>query len=142
ARRGGGPAAARPERAGCRRAANRAPHPALCVQGAPADARARRRRRPDVVERKARRARVEGNVPVTADTPGTFPALLRRNRDLYGAKSALVTEDRAITHSELDGESRMVAARFVAGGAGKSARIGVLLPNGIEFAVVAAAAWR
>lgn len=74
--------------------------------------------------------------------PATFPALLRRNREVYGAKGALVTEDRSITHAELDAESRALAARFVAEGVGKGARVALLLPNGIEWAVIAAAVWR
>jgi acyl-CoA synthetase (AMP-forming)/AMP-acid ligase II len=74
--------------------------------------------------------------------PLTFPALLRRNRDAYGAKAAIVTEDRRITHAELDAESRALAARLVAVGTGKGARVGVLLPNGVDWAVIAAAAWR
>jgi acyl-CoA synthetase (AMP-forming)/AMP-acid ligase II len=76
------------------------------------------------------------------DAPLTIPALLRRNRDEHGAKRALVTETRAITYEELDAESAALAARLIAAGAAKSARIGVLLPNGIEWAVIATAAWR
>jgi acyl-CoA synthetase (AMP-forming)/AMP-acid ligase II len=74
--------------------------------------------------------------------PATFPALLRRNRQEHGAKPALVTEDRSITHAELDRASRVLAGRFVAAGIGKGSRVGVLLPNGIDWALTAAAAWR
>jgi acyl-CoA synthetase (AMP-forming)/AMP-acid ligase II len=79
---------------------------------------------------------------LTPEAPTTLPALLRRNRDRYGAKAAVVTENRTITHAELDAESAAIAARLVAAGAGKGARIGVLLPNGVEWAVIAAAAGR
>ena len=72
----------------------------------------------------------------------TLPALLRRNRELHGTKPAIVTDDRVITHAELDTDSCALAARFVAAGIGKGARVGLLLPNGIEWAVIAAAVSR
>jgi acyl-CoA synthetase (AMP-forming)/AMP-acid ligase II len=74
--------------------------------------------------------------------PATFPGLLRRNRDEHGPKAALVTEDRSITHAGLDAESRSLAARLVGAGVGKGDRVGLLLPNGIEWAVTAAAVVR
>ena len=74
--------------------------------------------------------------------PATFPALLRRNRERCGDERAIVTEDRAITHAELDDASRALAARLVAAGCGKAARVGLLAPNGIEWAVTAAAVLR
>lgn len=72
----------------------------------------------------------------------TLPDLLQRNRDRYGAKSALVTEDRSITHADLDNESRALAGHLAANGVEAGTRVGVLLPNGIEWAVVACAVWR
>jgi acyl-CoA synthetase (AMP-forming)/AMP-acid ligase II len=74
--------------------------------------------------------------------PTTFPALLQRNAGEDGAKHAVVTEDRALTHGEFDRESRVLAARCAAAGIGKGARVGILLPNGIEWAVTAASVWR
>jgi acyl-CoA synthetase (AMP-forming)/AMP-acid ligase II len=79
---------------------------------------------------------------LTRDATITLPALLARNRAERGEQRAIVTEARAITHAELDAESAALATRFVAAGAGKGARVGVLLPNGIEWAVIAAASWR
>jgi acyl-CoA synthetase (AMP-forming)/AMP-acid ligase II len=72
----------------------------------------------------------------------TLPGVLRRNRDAHGAKPAIVTEDRAITHAELEVESRALATRLVAAGVGKGAHVGLVMPNGIEWAVTAAAVWR
>jgi acyl-CoA synthetase (AMP-forming)/AMP-acid ligase II len=69
----------------------------------------------------------------------TLPELLQRNRS---ATRALVTDDDAITHEELDDRSRALAARLVAAGVGKGTRVGLLLPNGIDWAVFAAAVWR
>jgi acyl-CoA synthetase (AMP-forming)/AMP-acid ligase II len=72
----------------------------------------------------------------------TVPLLLRRNRDAYGAKRAVVTSDGAISHAELEAESRSRAGRLVAAGAGKGARVGLLAPNGLDWAVTATAAMR
>jgi acyl-CoA synthetase (AMP-forming)/AMP-acid ligase II len=74
--------------------------------------------------------------------PLTVPALLRRNRDTQGAKPAIVTVDRSLTHAALDDESRTLAARLAAHGVGKDSRVGLVLPNGIEWAVIAAAVTR
>jgi acyl-CoA synthetase (AMP-forming)/AMP-acid ligase II len=72
----------------------------------------------------------------------TVARLLRRNRDAYAAKRAVVTDEGAITHADLEVESRSRAARLAAAGTGKGARIGLLAPNGIDWAVTAAAAMR
>ncbi len=82
-----------------------------------------------------------GNASVNAELR-TFPALLLRNREAYGAKPAIVTADRSITHAALDDESRALAARLAAAGVGKGSRVGLVLPNGIEWAVIAAAVAR
>ncbi|HWS44643.1 MAG TPA: class I adenylate-forming enzyme family protein [Acidimicrobiia bacterium] len=72
----------------------------------------------------------------------TLPALLDRNREARGDEPVMVTADRGIRHGELDEQSAVLAARLVAAGIGKGARLGVLLPNGIEWAVIACAAAR
>jgi acyl-CoA synthetase (AMP-forming)/AMP-acid ligase II len=74
--------------------------------------------------------------------PRTLPELLRHNRDAHGAKPAIVTADDVITHGDLDVQSRALAARFACAYIGKSSRVGIMLPNGIEWAVVVAALWR
>lgn len=74
--------------------------------------------------------------------PATLPALVRRNRAVHGAKAAVVTAERSISHAALDRDSAALAARLVAAGAGKGARVGLLLPNGIDWVVLALAAAR
>ncbi|GIU88569.1 MAG: AMP-binding protein [Acidimicrobiia bacterium] len=79
----------------------------------------------------------------TASAPApTLPLLLAHNTATRGEADAVVTPDAAISHGGLDRESRAVAARLVAAGVGKGTRLGLLAPNGIEWVVVAAAAWR
>ena len=72
----------------------------------------------------------------------TFPGLVRRNTERHGAERAIVTADDAITYAQLDERSAAVAARLVASGVTKGARVGLLAPNGIEWAVVASAVMR
>jgi acyl-CoA synthetase (AMP-forming)/AMP-acid ligase II len=72
----------------------------------------------------------------------TLPELLHRNRTEHDSKPVIVTDARALTHAELDRDSCALAGRFIRPGVGKGARVGILLPNGIEWAVTAAAIWR
>src|SRR6516164_9283762 len=78
------------------------------------------------------------------DTPGpcTFPALLRRNSAAYGGKPAIVGDGAAISHAELNRDSRALAVRLVAAGVARSARVGLIMPDGADWAVTAAAAMR
>ncbi len=55
---------------------------------------------------------------------------------------AIVSDDRSITYDELNAESRALACRLVAAGVGKGDRVGLLLPNGIDWAVTAVAILR
>ncbi len=72
----------------------------------------------------------------------TLPALLQHNAQRYGAKPAIVTTERSVTHAALNAESHALAARLVTAGAGKGARVGIVMPNGIDWAVIACAAAR
>lgn len=72
----------------------------------------------------------------------TIPLLLAANRETHGARPVMVDDDRAITHAELDAASRDLAARLVAAGVGKGDRVGLLAPNGIEWATTAMAVMR
>jgi len=74
--------------------------------------------------------------------PLTVPALLRRNAGTQGAKAVLVTEERSLSHAALDADSRALAASLVAAGVGKGARVGLMGPNGIDWAVTAMAVLR
>ena len=72
----------------------------------------------------------------------TIPALLRLRAAQDGDAIALVHDDASISYRALDERSRALAGRLVAAGVGKHARVGLLLPNGIEWATVAYAALR
>ncbi len=72
----------------------------------------------------------------------TLPALLERNSALHPDKPAVVADGKSITYAELDHASRKLAARLVAAGISKSSRVGLLMPNGTEWVLSAAAAAR
>jgi acyl-CoA synthetase (AMP-forming)/AMP-acid ligase II len=76
------------------------------------------------------------------DESMTLPALLRRNRTTVGAKDVLVAESATLTHAELDERSRDLAGALVGAGLARSSRVGLMAPNGIEWAVTAAAVMR
>lgn len=86
----------------------------------------------------AERLELWGDVGVRA----TVPALLAAAAAKYGARDFIVTRDERMTFAEVEERSRALAKRFLAAGAGKGTRIGILLPTGPEFAVAFLAAAR
>ena len=72
----------------------------------------------------------------------TIPAWLAHRRAESGGLRALVTRDDALTYEDLDAASASLAAALVAEGVVKGDRLGLLAPNGTEWAVVAYAAMR
>jgi acyl-CoA synthetase (AMP-forming)/AMP-acid ligase II len=78
---------------------------------------------------------------VTPDA-ATIPALLVHRRRADAERAALVTADDATTYAKLDDATRALAARLVAAGVVKGDRVGLLAPNGIEWAVTGLAALR
>jgi acyl-CoA synthetase (AMP-forming)/AMP-acid ligase II len=74
--------------------------------------------------------------------PATVPELLRHNKSRYAGKAALVEDDRVTSHGQLDDESRSLAGRLVAAGVTGESRVGLVMPNGVDWATVAAAVMR
>jgi len=72
----------------------------------------------------------------------TIAAFLRHRAAHDAEVQALVYDDDAISYRELDERSRALSARLVAAGVDKRSRVGVLMPNGIEWATLAYAALR
>jgi acyl-CoA synthetase (AMP-forming)/AMP-acid ligase II len=72
----------------------------------------------------------------------TVPGLLAHRRAHDGDLQALVTLSEAVDYAELDNRSAGVAARLVADGVVKGDRVGLLAPNGIEWAVIGLAVMR
>jgi acyl-CoA synthetase (AMP-forming)/AMP-acid ligase II len=74
--------------------------------------------------------------------PRTLPELLRHNSAAHGGKPAIVEPAASVSHAELDSASRALAARLVAAEVAKSSRVGLIMPNGSEWAVTAMAVMR
>jgi acyl-CoA synthetase (AMP-forming)/AMP-acid ligase II len=72
----------------------------------------------------------------------TLPALLARNAAVDRDKPAVVADGNSITYAELDHASSKLAARLIAAGVGKSSRVGILMPNSMDWVLSAAAAAR
>jgi acyl-CoA synthetase (AMP-forming)/AMP-acid ligase II len=72
----------------------------------------------------------------------TLPELLVLQRQSCGDQQAIVTADSQLSYVELDDRSRALAGALVAAGVTKSARVGLMAPNGIDWAVVATAVTR
>lgn len=67
----------------------------------------------------------------------TIPAVIARRRRTNPGLQALVNDSVSVTWTELDDASRALASRLVRAGVGKGERVGLLLPNGIEWATAA-----
>jgi acyl-CoA synthetase (AMP-forming)/AMP-acid ligase II len=70
--------------------------------------------------------------------PGVLAQRVREDADLQ----AIVSDDRSITYAELDDDSRSLASRLVAAGIGKGDRVGLLMANGVDWAVTSMAILR
>jgi acyl-CoA synthetase (AMP-forming)/AMP-acid ligase II len=72
----------------------------------------------------------------------TIPRVMARRRQADPKVQALVTDESSITYAELDDASRALAGRMVRDGLGKGDRVGLLMPNGIDWATAALAVMR
>ena len=72
----------------------------------------------------------------------TLPQLIRRWAHEQPDKPFVVTEDDALTYAQLERASGAVAGWFAAAGVGKGTRVGLLMPNGTAWPVVALGASR
>jgi acyl-CoA synthetase (AMP-forming)/AMP-acid ligase II len=74
--------------------------------------------------------------------PLTVPALLRDRADRFGDAVMLVCDDDELTYAEAARRSAVLARGLLALGAGRGTHVGVLHPNGSNFAVAWLAAAR
>jgi acyl-CoA synthetase (AMP-forming)/AMP-acid ligase II len=72
----------------------------------------------------------------------TVPALVRRWAAEQPDKPFVVTDDDTLTFGELERETASVACWFASKGVGKGTRVGVLMPNGTAWPIVAIGAAR
>jgi acyl-CoA synthetase (AMP-forming)/AMP-acid ligase II len=72
----------------------------------------------------------------------TLPALLHRAVDRYGDDDFLVVGRHRLSFRDAERKSRQVALQLISRGVGKGARIGIILPTGIEWVITWLAAAR
>ena len=72
----------------------------------------------------------------------TVPRLVRRWAREQPDKPFVVTDHDTLTYGRLEQETAAIACRFAATGVGKGTRVGVLMPNGTSWPVVAIGASR
>ena len=65
----------------------------------------------------------------------TIPNLLRNAVETFGNREFLVEDARTLSYAEVDEASSMVARALLALGSGKAARVGLLIPNGVDWVV-------
>jgi acyl-CoA synthetase (AMP-forming)/AMP-acid ligase II len=72
----------------------------------------------------------------------TIPVLVRRWSEEQPDRAFVVTDEESLTYGELERRSAGLAAHFADLGVGKGTRVGVLMPNGTAWPVVAVGASR
>ncbi len=71
-----------------------------------------------------------------------MPRLLRTAAARFGSHTYLVANSERMTYTEADDRSASLAKGLLAEGMGKGSRIGILMPNSVEYAVAAFAITR
>lgn len=72
----------------------------------------------------------------------TIPDLLGRRRAEDPALEAIVSDHDSLSYAALDDRSASLAGRFAATGVQKGSRVGLIMPNGLDWAVTALAVMR
>ena len=80
--------------------------------------------------------------PHFPDFPPTVPRLLEAGRKRFADRDCVVTLEGRLTFSDLDEQSRRLAAHLLQAGISKGSRVGILFPNGLEWVLTWAAAAR
>lgn len=74
--------------------------------------------------------------------PDTLDALVRLRAGSDGDKPMVIDPDGRLTYAQLDANSRGLADAFVTAGVGKGTRVGLLMPNCVEWVQIAVALTR
>ena len=80
--------------------------------------------------------------PAVPDFEPSLPNLLAHSVRSFGDKEFLVEADRRLSFAEADARSAELAKGLLALGVGKGTRLGLLMPNGIDWVLVWLAAAR
>lgn len=74
--------------------------------------------------------------------PDTIDALIRRHAADHGSKPMVIDTEHRMSYAELDTSSRELAAALFAAGVGKGTRVGLIMPNSVEWVRIAMALTR
>ncbi|MCE2392349.1 MAG: acyl--CoA ligase [Proteobacteria bacterium] len=77
-----------------------------------------------------------------SDSESTLPALLRGCAERFGDSDMLALGERRLSFAEAERESARLARGLLASGVGKGTRVGLLMPNGPDWALAWMAACR
>ena len=72
----------------------------------------------------------------------TIPRLLHHHVDASPDLRFVVSERDSLTYRDLDDQSRRIAAQLIQAGAGKGTRVGLMMANSCEWALIAVAVMR
>lgn len=71
--------------------------------------------------------------------PDTVDELVRLRAEDHASKPAVIDPDARLTYADLDTSTRELAAAFVAAGVGKGTRVGLIMPNCVQWVQIAVA---
>ncbi|MDA4110289.1 class I adenylate-forming enzyme family protein [Mycolicibacterium holsaticum] len=74
--------------------------------------------------------------------PDTIDALIRLHAANHGSTLMVIDQDHRMTYAELDAGTRELAAALFAAGVGKGTRVGLIMPNSVEWVRIAMALTR
>src|SRR5262245_1827923 len=74
--------------------------------------------------------------------PDTIDQLVRIRAQRHGDKPVVIDTESRISYAELDDSTRAMAAAFIDAGIGKGARVGLIMPNRVQWVQIAVALTR
>ncbi|MDT5333305.1 MAG: hypothetical protein QOF31_4602 [Mycobacterium sp.] len=74
--------------------------------------------------------------------PDTIDRLVRLRAEEHGDKPMVIDTESRISYAELDETTRALAAAFIEAGVGKGTRVGLIMPNRVQWAQIAVALTR
>jgi len=74
--------------------------------------------------------------------PDTIDRLVRLRAEQHGDRPMVIDTDSRITYAELDETTRALAAAFIEAGVGKGTRVGLIMPNRVQWVHIAVALTR
>ena len=74
--------------------------------------------------------------------PDTIDQLVRVRAKQHGDKPVVIDTESRISYAELDRSTRVLAAAFIEAGVGKGTRVGLIMPNRVQWVQIAVALTR